>query len=212
MPTYTDTTETLYALLPEHRRRADDEQGGALDQPLKRYLSGIGDELDDLVVLIDRLAHTEDGLAASDLADPADADAAWLPWLAQLVGVDTETMSVPEMRVAIAATNFRAGTRAGIIEAVAGTLTGTKRVTLHRHVDGDPWQLFVDTWAAETPDPDLTDAVAEGQKPAGVALTRRHLPGLTWRDAALEFDTWGDLVAAFDDWQEAATTMPTWEP
>lgn len=213
MPTYTDTTEQAYRLLPGHHRRADGEQPDPLDEPLKRYLSGIGDQLHDVVELIERLAHLDDdGLPASDLADPDLADARWLSWLAQLVGIDGSALTTPELRAAIKATGFRTASTGGLIEAVEATLTGTKRVAIRRHVGGDPWVLYVDTWAAETPDPDLTDAVAEAQRPAGVASTSFHrtLAGATYDDLKNEFGTYADLEAEFATSADMATYVPTY--
>lgn len=87
-PDVSATTERLYGSLPAFYRDADEP----LDWPLLRYLSLLGDQLGDLEELVDRIdfVRAEDVGSAgdtSDLVDPATADAAWLPWLAQLVGI-----------------------------------------------------------------------------------------------------------------------------
>lgn len=70
-------TEHLYQLLPEHYRLAD----GA--GQLRAYLSLVGDQAG----LVDDVAAA---VAAGQLTDPLAADAAWLGWLAQLVGIDPD--------------------------------------------------------------------------------------------------------------------------
>lgn len=71
------TTERLYRRLPEFYRLDDEVQG---QYPLLTYLSWVGDQASDVENLVTRLR--------TDMADPMKADVKWLPWLAQMVGLD----------------------------------------------------------------------------------------------------------------------------
>lgn len=72
------TTERMYARLPAFYREDDETDG---DYPLLRFLSLVGDQASEVEDIVDRLP--------TDLANPIAAEAAWVPWLAQLVGLDT---------------------------------------------------------------------------------------------------------------------------
>ena len=184
MPTYTDTTEQLYALLPGHHRQTDDEQPGPLDQPLKRYLSAIGDELDDLVALIDRIAYVgSDGSPASDLADPDLADTAWMRWLAQTVGIDPDSGPGPELQLAIQTRSFDAGSLRSLKATVAALLADPKRYLIVKHADGDPWTIRI----FAHPDD------------AG---------GRTWDTYDLDFATWNELESTVPTWDDLEDVAP----
>jgi hypothetical protein len=94
-----------------------------------------------------------------------------LPWLAQFEGVElTPDMSVAQQRAAIRAREGSARGRPNtIIERIRRTLSVDRRV-IFREKDGDPYHLAIRTFAAETPNPALTEAAALSQKPAGIVL------------------------------------------
>lgn len=191
-------TDRLYESLPEFRRLADPD----LDWPLLRYLSLLVDQAGTVVDLIDRITYTppdDAALAAalgiditastSDLTDPATADAAWLPWLAQFVGANISGLTVDEARDAIPGVGFLAGTKRGIAQAAAAALIGTKYVRVYDHYTGDPWLIEVRVRASETvPENDpagdakVRNAIlARHAKPAGydIVVTHYHAP---WDD------------------------------
>lgn len=90
-PTVAPWTQRWWDRLPELYRAADEAQAaGPNGFPLLRYLSLIGDQAGELEALTDRikLHRNGDGVWLSDLGDPETADDAWLPWMAQLVGID----------------------------------------------------------------------------------------------------------------------------
>lgn len=206
MPTYTTQTERAYALLPEHHRRLDDAAGHPLTQPLKRYLALIGDRLNELVVLIDRIARRETVVgtaipkALSDLADATLADAAWLPWLAQTVGIETKGRTTEELRALIAQGARSTGSAGALIAAAKAALTGTKTANLFRHANG-PWVAAVATRHDETADPAaVLDAVIP-QTPAGMQIEHRF--GVqSWSQFETEYPTWAELEAEAPTWQQ----------
>lgn len=96
----------------------------------------------------------------SDLVDPAAADAGWLPWLAQLVGVDLTGLTVTEQRTALAdpSTAWDHGTPGAIADAARAGLSGTQTVEVTPHYDGDPFAIGLGTLTAET---DYADTFGE---------------------------------------------------
>lgn len=146
MPTYTEATEQLYGMLPAHYRRADADQPGALDQPFKRYLSTVGDQLQGLVDLIGRLGHVgDDGRPASDLADPDRADARWLPWLAQFPGVRLDQLlTTAERRTAIRTRKFDSGSLRSVKRILDVYVAEGGSYTITKHYGDDPWVVRIE--------------------------------------------------------------------
>lgn len=202
-PAVSATTEALYAAIPERIRLEDELQDP--DWPLLRYLSLIGDQLDEVVVLIDRVDYVtvNDGGAVgdtSDLADPATADVGWLDWLGQLVGVRlAPALTEAERRdaVAFSSSGWRAATKGAVADAARSALTGTRYVHILDHYAGDPWRVEVRTRTSETPSvPAVLEAiVAKGAKPAGVELVPTAYDA-TWAQLEALRPTWADWEAA----------------
>lgn len=142
------TAARVYNRLPA-RYRDDDALVGTF--PLLRWLASLVDLAGDVEGYLNRFADP----TRSALTDPALADAAWLSWLGQLVGIRVENPpgDIPSARQQIAAAVWGAqpGTRAGIVAAVQQILTGTKTVTVTDHYSGDQWKIQVSTLTGETP-------------------------------------------------------------
>lgn len=204
-PVVEQATEDVYARLEEFRREAD----VVLDFPLLRYVSLVGDQLGDLAELVDRIdfrTEAEGGEPGdtSDLVDPAVADVAWLPWLAQVVGVRVGNLDTGALRDAIGgAVGSAAATKPAVAAAASSALTGTRYVLVRDHQAGSgaggEYDLTVFTLAGETPDTAavllaVTNARA---KPAGVRL---------WH--AFGGATWAQIEAAYPTW--AARNGKTW--
>lgn len=90
-PAVAPFTARWWADLPEMYRAADEADTG-VGWPLLRFMSLLGDQAGEIAALRDRFALHPDpnnpaGPWISDLSNPATADAAWLPWMAQLAGV-----------------------------------------------------------------------------------------------------------------------------
>jgi hypothetical protein len=97
-------------------------------------------------------------VSPADLVDPAKADPAWLPWLAQLVGARVDPMApVATQRAAIAnvASTWDHASPAAMRRAVAAVLTGTKYVEVNspgiNATDLPRWTITVRTKASESP-------------------------------------------------------------
>lgn len=205
----TELLHRLYLDLPEHYRTAD----AGLDWPMYFWLAGlllVGGEVETLFDRIDFIPEFEGGAVGdtSDLADPVAAAAEWLPWLAQLVGVQLNPgLPVSAQRDAIetAVSGFRAGTRPALAAAAKSLLTGTQFVQVYDHTiaspgDGGEWDVLLVTRDEETPfsGGELIDRVeAQGAKPAGVVLHHRSYTA-----------PWDAVDAAYATW--AATDGLTW--
>lgn len=202
-PVVHPATQELYDGLPRFYRVADAQQAG--DLPLLRYLSLMGDQLGEVLDLLDRVnyvAPDEDGELGdtSDLVDPATADAAWLPWLAQLVGARiTPAMDETARRDAIAgaSTGWRAATASAIALAAATALTGSRYLRVINHYTGDRWKIELMTRATETPDAAaVAQAVIDAHaKPVGVELVPVAYTA-SWATLEAERPTWADWAAA----------------
>jgi len=195
-------TQRLFSRLPQMYRDADPSTG---DQ-LLRFISLLGDQANEIEQLLERVAYTppEDGGRpddTSDLVDPTAADAAWLPWLAQLVGVRVPTSGDPLATrdvIAAATTGWRAGTRDAIAGAARTALTGTRYVRVYEHSvsspgDGGQWDVLLVTRITETPDVHaVLQAVVDAHaKPAGVELHHRAYTS-TWATVDTAYPTWAD--------------------
>lgn len=204
-------TEAVYASLPELYRDADAAQDtGPSNYPLLRYLSLIGDQLTPVAAYLARFAYValdeRDNTApawdrfgqgtfgegaygdagTADLVDPYLADAGWLPWLAQLVGVDVTNLTVAQQRASIAspADTWAHGTPRAIAAKARPKLTGGQYVDVRAHHQGNPYVIAVVTKESET------------------------TISTTWGELETIAPTWGDLEA-LGDWSnlEAADVM-----
>lgn len=197
--------ERLYERLPEHYRTAD----AAADYPLYRWLAGICRELSMVEALrrrIDFVSVNDGGEPGdtSELVDPEVADASWLRWLAQLVGVPynpSDTEASIRDAIQFASSGWRAGTKVGIAAAARTALTGTKHTEVYDHSitapgDGGPFDVLLVTAISETPDVNavLATVVAKGAKPAGVILRHRAYSA-SWAELEAGFTTWNAIEA-----------------
>lgn len=206
-PIFSEATEIFYSRLPGVYRFEDSQR----DWVFKRWLSGILESYGELDTLIDRFKYVppEDGPdvmdLTSDLVDPESADAEWLPWLGQLVGVNFAYLLDEASRrtaIANAISGVQAGTKAAIIQAAQTVLTGTKTVYVYPFSNnvggigsGTQWEVLVMTIAAETASDPVTAIINLGAKPAGVKLY--HVTyGASWTTVEGSFPTWADWEAA----------------
>lgn len=197
-PAVSATTERLYEALPEVYRVADEQlRDGSRGYPLLRYLASVGDQLSAIEVLIDRWMEDEDH--PSELLDPLLADRAWLPWLAQLVGVRLSPALRDEAArdaVASAGAGWRSGTLDGIVAAARSALVGTRRLTIASHATpagpGGPWDLTLRVAQSEAIrglDAVARAVITSGAKPAGVRLWV-HGYATPWNLLHAELPTW----------------------
>lgn len=211
-PIFDETTERLYKRLPEVYRTYDIKQGWQF----KKWLSGICNSQNEVDSLITRFSYTppEDGVPTdtSDLVDPATADAAWLPWLAQLVGVvlaPADTEAERREHIGSALSGIKAGTKAAMAEAAKKVLTGTKSVAVYDHSNltglgvGDQWEVLVRTIQAETLSNPVDAIIAVGAKPAGVKLYHQYY-GASWQTIETTYPTWAGWEGK--TWQQIEET------
>ncbi len=220
-PTVSKTTRRLYDRLPEMYRTVDRDARG--DFPLLRYLSVATGQAGAAEALLDRMdcltpdevreagAEAPPGPQTSHLVDPAEADAEWLPWLAQLVGARLRgglTEADRRASIANAVGGWQAGTRAGIVAAAQQALTGPRYVTLANHHGGDPFAIGVTTLAPETASPAAVLAAVQeaNAKPAGIVLTHTYYAA-SWATIEAEYPTWADREAA-GSWGNIEATQP----
>lgn len=180
----------------------DDADHGYALENLVAALAKPLDDLDD--ILGDQYGMNGWGLAWN----PVTAPAAWLPWLAQIVGaqlVAGETEDQSRDRV-IAAAGQRRGTRDAMVAAAQRSLTGARFVRVVER-DGSPYRVTVITRTSETPDPAavVRDITARDVKPAGLIVTHLVAAGQTWNEVP-SATTW-DGVPAGVRWDD--TTMTT---
>lgn len=202
-------TREVYDSLPEAVRTGQD----ALDYPLLRYLSLVLDQIGAQVTTAEAIDYTpvDEGGAPGDvskLVDPDTADHAWLPWLAQLAGIQLDpALSDADARTAIrsGSAGWMAGTRQAIIDAAKTALTGSRYVELIGHETSDgaggPWDLAVVTRPYETPNGQaVLDAInAQHAKPAGVVIWHKTY-GASWQTLHTLRPTWADWnTATWDD-------------
>jgi hypothetical protein len=195
-PDVADLTDRLYDRLPAMYRDADEP----LNFPLLRWLSLLLDLAGELDVLHDRLVPT-DRADTSELADPATADLAWLPWLAQLVGVRLPrdlTGQAARDAVQFASSGYRGGTKAAVADAAKSELTGTRYAQIYDHSTdtsaigaAGKWDVLIVTRTSETPSVArvLDAVVAKRAKPGGVVLYHRAYTA-TWAAVHTAFPTW----------------------
>lgn len=224
--------QRIFDRLPEAYRSFDANSG----YPLALYIDSITDRLGDIEIVINRIRgqrpvgpadpepwslhptevddyRTNRVLHLSELGDPYNADAAWLPWLVQMVGGRLDpAASVDEQRDTIryATSGWQAGSVASIEYAARTALTGTQfaKVVPHQLSDGTaggPWDVVIMTRTSETPDPSavLATVMRKGVKPAGVVLHHRPVEA-SW-------DILESLRPVWDVWESDAQGVVTWD-
>lgn len=179
-----------------------DEDDGSVDA-LTGAIGRMFQEVEDLV------RDEDEGPGWSVALDVNRAPDAYLPWLAQLVGVRIPPKVAGDAAWIYSrqAAGFRRGTPDAIRAAAEATLNGTRQVIL-RERNGSPYRLTVVTRESETPDPAATRAAILAQKPGGLVLTHLIFEGQTWEQVVSEYADWGDVVAAYATWADLVTDNP----
>lgn len=165
-PTYSATTERLYARLPESYRNLDIQQ----NWELKKFISSIADQLGDIDALIQRIEYIPEnerfayysalnqyntyqrppGIEdpaygwspmgeTSDLIDGRTANLEWLDYIGMLTGAQVRPLETEdEKRDAIIRgyLGLTAGSRQAVEDAVKRVLTGTKYARVYPQRDG----------------------------------------------------------------------------
>lgn len=239
-PVFSVTTERLYDKLPDLYRETD----ALNDYQFKKYIASIADSLGEIDLLVERFryrsqielemrrryaqrytvyTHASREINApalgstSDLVDPTAADAKWLPWLAQLVGVEidpNEPTAFNRDSIRYASSGFRAGSKNALETAVRKVLTGSKYALAMPHtkvnesgsiVSGTVWDITILTRAQESPSSfTVLQAVNKDTlKPAGVKLYHRTYTA-SWDALEASMPYWRDWNSATWDLIEQA--------
>ena len=152
---------TFFERLPDCIREEDEK----MTYPLKRWLTGVVDQAGDVEVLLERMYFDTvddggDGEESSDLGNPATADAEWLPWMGQLVGVRFPSYLLTEQRRELLTGNgakFKPGSNGALTNIASTELVGGKSVRFHPHTaslaaigEATEWDLLMVTKPTET--------------------------------------------------------------
>jgi hypothetical protein len=172
-----------------------------------------------LALALQRVAEIYDpdeGLPGAPLLD-VDTCPDWaLPWLAQAVGVILPPGTAPDAARALikGVSGWQRGTPAALMAAVrmhlAGDLDTGTVFFRERDPDSDdpPYTLEIVTLDRETPDPDAVLAALMAQKPGGIVLKYRTVPGYDWQQVGVEHATWADVVGDYSTWHRLVFNEP----
>ncbi|WP_370325307.1 hypothetical protein [Euzebya sp.] len=166
---------------------------------------------------IEKIARARDGrVGYAAVFDPDTVPAYALGWYEMTVGL-TPAPWLPTDRRRERMKNSPAyirGGRAAMLAEVRLTLDATRLVHLVERTGIDdqyldkPFRQLVQTFAAQTPDPDATTAAVQAAKPGPDIVDYRVIPGQTCGQlAALELSC-GEVEAAYADCDDVATTLP----
>lgn len=179
-PVLDETTERIYAQMPQHYQ----DQDALNDWQLKRYLGALLSTQDAVNTLITALQYINEGDGGSPdstsaLVNPNVADESWLTWLGQLFGLHINGQVTSNTRNEIVnASSFKSGTQASIIAAAQSVLVGSQKVQLVKHADENwpethepegnagPWDLLVMTLQSETLKNLLNSGLAKSLSPS----------------------------------------------
>lgn len=206
-PVVSDAAEDLYAALEPAFTQYDE----GLDWPALNlcaaFVSG------DIDLIYQLVLDSDAGPGWQILLDPDRCPAAFLPWLAQVVGATLRPdMDEAARRAAIKSPEaFGRGTIEAIEAVAKRRLTGTKTVIVEERYTGLAWRLRIVTLEEETPDPALTESeITAEQKPIGILLYFNRRVNWIWGEVRVEpaWDTWSEVKAGFASWFAFRTYEP----
>lgn len=152
--------------------------------------------------------------ALATLFDPDQTPSSWIPWIAQLAGVDlvdVDTDTHRRRKIKEAPQRLR-GTREALRAAARRYMTGDRIVTIvERRTSADtadPDHVWVRTYDPETPDPQRVEKALDRAKPAGIVVDYESRVGQTWSDVIDRFATWADVLDEYTDWEAVINDIP----
>ena len=180
-------TDRWYDLIPPVYRDADsNDLTTSHGWPLYGYMDAAASALVTPTVIANRIA---DG----DLTDPSLADDAWIPWLAQTVGVFGTGVAEQRARLANAVNDPPLGSRQYLTVLIQGFLTGTQFCEVTAQ---EPWGIGVRVRATEVLAIGGTSALA-----AAVYATGRVPSGFVL-----------NVITDEETWTQVMAVLPTWSP
>jgi hypothetical protein len=157
----------------------------------------------------DLIAERPDGLHGwANMVDIEAIPSQYLPYLAQFVGAETQPgLTDAQQRAYIMSLpGFNRGRPATIVSVTQATLTGTQFVDLQERYDGNAWRYNVVTKPSETPNPSLTQAAIQSQKPGPDQFIFTMTEVATYEWLAGEYETYGDLPDQYATYGDLSTT------
>lgn len=175
-----------------------DPEGG---RDVRALLAGVAAMAEPVSSII---RDSDAGPGWSALVSPTRCPAEWLPYPAQIVGVDLPAgLSEADQRVLIQAQpGLVRGSLTAQIVAAQLTLTGTRTIIPQERY-GSAWRQRFITRPGETPDAAKTLAALQSQKPIGMIIVHDIFDGITWADLAARSGgtwTWQDTLDHFTTW------------
>jgi hypothetical protein len=201
--------------------------------PLKKYISSFANIQDDIDELIARFTYIPADIrdqvieslgyhfhdrpvtlgATSDIVDGRTADDDWLPWIAQLLGLNVDRFPNPtDLRnaVVVGLSGARVGSTGAIEAAVKAHIVADteddREISVYPHtIDlaseglASIWDFLIVTRASAAPDPAalLAAVASSGAKPAGMVLHHQSFT-TTWENVEGFLPTW-------EDWENAGS-------
>jgi len=167
------------------------------------YLGAIGATTD---AIRDLARHDGTFPGWAKVMDPDEVPYAYLPWLAQFVGVIlNRTLSDADQRSQLKTRlRWQRGTIAAMRYEAEQTLTGNQDAIFFERVGGNAYALTVVTYTAETPDAAATEAALLKWKPAGITLTHNVETGQTWAQLKAAYATWALVKSGYTAWEDVA--------
>jgi len=172
-PALTPTGERLYAQLAP-TFFGEDSQYGWAGAHLCAALATMFDQTVTVVMTPGKPLYAV-------LGEPMNIPAAWLPWLAQFVGLTlTQSPSVAVSRQWIdAPLGYTRGKVSAMVLAAQATLTGAKTIYFYPRYGGSAFLIKAATNTAETPNPAATQEAIESMMAAWDVLEYAVLTGGT---------------------------------
>lgn len=180
------------------------------DGSLQKFCEALCDPIQPVYDLV---REREDRPGWSVLFDPDECPAAFLPYLAQYVGVVvTPEMDTAQLRAEIKQpTGWARGSVESIRIATRRTLEGEDPLVIIHSRTPEAGCTYVRTLLSQTPDPVRTAAIVRAETPAWNKLDYQAIEGVTVADvsASTNWETVADLAAAFSTVQDLSEILPS---
>jgi hypothetical protein len=193
-------TQRVYQSLPAFYRALDAAINDSSNPttPLYRWLSGPGDVAGEIQTLFERflfIAPPDGGPSSglhstSDLVDPVTADDMWIPWLAQIVGLNPTGQTVASLRTQIeAGGGFENGSTKGLIAAIRAFIGSLTAPILIIGSYTSRWTIFVGVRPADVASLSGLLAAIAPLAPAGCTFDVEY-GARTWAQWQADYPTW----------------------
>jgi hypothetical protein len=192
-------------LMPDYVRNED------TTGTLAAFFAGVGTCVAPALRVADLADPDTSVTGTAEIANPAAAPRAWLPWLAYLVGIDLDGVPNADQRdaIAVASALQRRGSRNAIARVVQRTLTGGRSCRVYSNLSGiDPYLITVVTIDTQTPDEPATLLAALSEKPAGADLELQVVASVTFDEIDANFADFDAVEAEFDTFDDLTTYTP----